>query len=575
MTLLAGHLVARQPGTTVGRYELCRKLADGGMATVYLARMLGPAGFQKLVALKCIHPHLVSQADFLERFYDEARLVSRISHPNVCSVLDFGLDGGVYYIALELLLGRTLAQMRADQAPSLPLELIFTVIAATSRGLHAAHELTGTDGARLGVVHRDVSPENIFVTFDGDIKLIDFGVAKAGDQLHLTRTRTVLGKFSYMSPEQLRGEPVDRRADVWAIGVILWEMLTRRRLFRRSTEATTAEAVLRSTIVPPSEFANDPRLAVFDDVAQKALQRDPERRYGSAAELADDLEAAGQSGLTRDRVASFMQTEFAVQHAEMTGFARAAKTMRPATPPPVGPRSSMTAQIVDPAVEEIVPDPADRGPRRGVGLAVIGFATVVAAAVVGLGGATAPSAPTAPSAATVPTAGRPADAPPAVPIAPETRPTAVRAPVAPTLPSESRDATDPAPPKAQSGARPAMVKPPVPKPRAAPKPPPKRTARAGSPPKPPKRRPPPPRAPKGRKDVAPRGEGVLNVSTPGGWADVYVDGQRHGRSPVRIRVPAGDRRVELRAFGQRTLIRQIRVVDRDDLRVVIPIRSTP
>ncbi|MEL7371045.1 MAG: serine/threonine-protein kinase, partial [Myxococcota bacterium] len=225
MTVDPSHLVPRPPGTWVGRYEICLKLADGGMATVYLARMVGPAGFQKLVALKCMHPHLVGQHDFLERFYDEARLVSRINHPHVCSILDFGLEGGVYFIALELLLGRTLTQMRSTLVKSAHRDLCTTIIAAVARGLHAAHELTDAHGSPLGVVHRDVSPDNIVVTFDGDIKLLDFGVAKAADQLHLTRTRTVLGKFSYMAPEQLKGEPVDRRADVWSLGVIAWELL--------------------------------------------------------------------------------------------------------------------------------------------------------------------------------------------------------------------------------------------------------------------------------------------------------------------------------------------------------------
>ncbi len=179
----------------------------------------------------------------------------------------------------------------------------------------------------------------------GDIKLIDFGVAKASDQLHLTRTRTVLGKFSYMAPEQLRSEPIDRRADVWSLGVVAWELMTGRRLFRRSTEAATLEAVLKQTIDPPSAGATEPRLRSLDSVILRALEREPDRRFDTVHALVEGIEATGLASMRREQRGAFMKARFSREHAEMLGYAEAAKTLRSAVARPVGPQSSVTAQL--------------------------------------------------------------------------------------------------------------------------------------------------------------------------------------------------------------------------------------
>ena len=544
MTVDPDSLTARPPGAKVGRYEICRKLAVGGMATVYLARMLGPAGFRKLVALKCMHPHLVSQADFLERFYDEARLVSRISHPNVCSILDFGLDGGVYFIALELLLGQTLAQMRDSLEAEEDLGLCMTILVAACRGLHAAHELKDPDGSGLGVVHRDVSPDNVFVTFEGDVKVIDFGVAKAGDQLHMTRTRTVLGKFSYMAPEQLRGEPVDRRADIWSLGVLGWELMAGRRLFRRQTEAVTADAVLTAEVSAPSKITGDRRLEPLDSVVLSALSRAPASRYATAQALADDFEATGLAGVSRERIGAFMRSRFASAHAELMGYVRAAKVLGVASSAPVaGPQSGMTARLSAPSAVD-----AERSPspwlHRAVVAVTLSLIAGVAIATIAVRSFLGPSTD---------------DTPPARIKSSEEKaegvevggpPAASREDVegqqdahAASMPTTVRETRAPSSASVSGRAQPKSAAP--------------RTNRSA------RRR----RLPQRTVNA---GRGKLNVSTPGGWADVYVNGARQGRTPLRIDVASGQHTVELRLFGRSAARRTVRVKDGAVVRLVVP-----
>ncbi|HEY8432973.1 MAG TPA: serine/threonine-protein kinase, partial [Sandaracinaceae bacterium] len=295
------------PITHLGRYEMGAEIASGGMATVYLARMSGAAGFEKLVALKRVHPHLAKEPAFVDMFLDEARIASRIQHPNVCQVFDFGEADGEYFIAMEFLVGETLAKVQRAIASSPLLHdprrpfIAVRLIADACEGLHAAHELRGRDGELINVVHRDVSPQNLFVGYDGHVKVVDFGIASASDRLHQTSSGTVKGKFAYMAPEQARGKRVDRRADVFALGVVLWELLAFQRLFRRDTPAETLVALMSETIVPPSKISPlaPPEL---DPIVLRALERDPDQRYPTARELGRDLvRAAGRIGDAVDR----------------------------------------------------------------------------------------------------------------------------------------------------------------------------------------------------------------------------------------------------------------------------------
>lgn len=286
---------ARAAPEKIGRYQLCFELASGGMASVYLARAEGAPGFQKLVALKRIHPHLAAEKEYVEMFLDEARIASRITHANVCTVVDFGDVDGEYFIAMEYLVGEPLSRIHrrvvadADQRSSalLPARMA-RVIAQACEGLHAAHELRDADGESLRVVHRDVSAENLFVTYDGATQVVDFGIAHARQRLHHTDAGQVKGTFPYMAPEQMTAAVVDRRVDVWALGAVLWELLTLRRLFLRDTDVNTMYAVLSGEIRPPSEYRNDvpPEL---DEIVLKALQRSPDERWQSARDMGKAL----------------------------------------------------------------------------------------------------------------------------------------------------------------------------------------------------------------------------------------------------------------------------------------------
>ncbi|MEM7137556.1 MAG: serine/threonine-protein kinase [Myxococcota bacterium] len=284
------------PPKRIGRYQLCFELASGGMASVYLARATGGApGFEKLVALKRIHPHLASEKDYVEMFLDEARIASRITHANVCSVFDFGDADGEYFIAMEYLVGEPLSRVHrrvvanADQRSSklLPARMA-RVIASACEGLHAAHELKDDAGETLHVVHRDVSAENLFVTYDGVVQVVDFGIAHAKQRVHHTSAGQVKGTFPYMAPEQMTAAVVDRRVDVWALGAVLWELLTLRRLFLRDTDVNTMYAVLSGEIRPPSDYRKDvPK--ELDEIVLRALQRNPEERWQDAREMGKAL----------------------------------------------------------------------------------------------------------------------------------------------------------------------------------------------------------------------------------------------------------------------------------------------
>lgn len=268
------------------------------MAEILLAKLLGPGGFERAVVVKRVLPHLARQREFREMFLDEAKIVARIQHPNVVHVSELGQEGRELFMVMEYLAGESVGgAMRRLTTREEPLDarIAAYVIAEAAAGLHAAHELRDEDGAPLGVVHRDVSPQNIFLGYDGSVKLLDFGIAKFQDRSVETHTGQVKGKFAYMSPEQCRADRLDRRSDVFSLGILLWELLSGARLFQRPNELLVWKAIVEEDIPTPSSRlapGHPPIPAALEAVAMRALARDRDERYPDAAELRRDLLAA-------------------------------------------------------------------------------------------------------------------------------------------------------------------------------------------------------------------------------------------------------------------------------------------
>jgi serine/threonine-protein kinase len=271
------------------------EIASGGMATVFLGRVTGAKGFQRLVAIKRLHPHLESEEEFVSMFLDEARLAARIRHPNVVATLDVEDDEHLY-IVMEYVEGdRLLAFLRhaAKSGEKIPPPIATRVAMDTLAALHAAHELTDDDGSPLGLVHRDVSPQNILISVDGSVKLVDFGIAKATARLSITRDGQLKGKIAYMAPEQTKRAEIDRRVDVFAMGIITWEMLTAKKLFNGESDVEVLNQLLFEPIPRLREVA--PTVpASLDSVIARALERDPAKRFATALEFADALERASK-----------------------------------------------------------------------------------------------------------------------------------------------------------------------------------------------------------------------------------------------------------------------------------------
>jgi serine/threonine protein kinase len=276
----------------LGRYVLHGKIAAGGMATVHFGRLVGEAGFSRVVAIKRMGSHLAQDADFRAMFLDEARLASRIRHPNVISTIDVGSSDDGLFLVMEYVAGESLSSLlRAASARGsrIPLPVALRVIVDSLYGLHAAHTATDDAGHPLSIVHRDVSPQNILVGADGHARVLDFGIAKAAGSNHTTREGQLKGKFRYMAPEQVSDKPVTPRTDVYAASVVLWEALTGEQLFGASNDAAIVARVLEGVIAPPSKLA--PTLpAELDQLVLKGLARDPDQRFGTALEMAESVE---------------------------------------------------------------------------------------------------------------------------------------------------------------------------------------------------------------------------------------------------------------------------------------------
>ncbi len=280
-------------GKRLGKYEILALLALGGTAEIYLARIDGTNGFEKYVVVKCLHDHLADDPEFVKMFLDEARMAAMLDHSNIVQTLELGEHEGRYYMVMEFLAGLSLAMMvrRASERVSggkLPVPLILNIAAQAAAGLHYAHERQQS-GKPLNMVHRDISPQNLVVGFEGVVKVVDFGIARAEYRETKTKAGTIKGKFAYMSPEQCIATNVDRRTDVFALGVIVHELLTGRRLFKRNSPYETYQAVIDCAVPPPSQ--NNVELdPAIDSIVMKAVAKDKDQRYATAEAFGDALQ---------------------------------------------------------------------------------------------------------------------------------------------------------------------------------------------------------------------------------------------------------------------------------------------
>ncbi|HEX3342984.1 MAG TPA: serine/threonine-protein kinase [Polyangiaceae bacterium] len=331
------------------------ELATGGMATVFLARLSGVGGFQRFVAIKRLHPHLAREPEFIEMFLEEARLAARIHHPNVVPILEIGQSEQGYYIVMEYVEGDTLGRLLARSAQTgvrLPVKVGLRVVIDMLAGLDAAHELKDDDGVPFGVVHRDISPQNVLVGVDGSARLSDFGVARATSKLSTTRTGQLKGKLAYMAPEQARGhKDVDRRADIFASGIVLWEVLACRRLFKGDGEADTLNRVMNEPI-PPVRSAAPTIPAALEAVVAKALERDRNKRYNTAAEFADSLERAsrvvGALGTHKDvalHLEAVLGTEISQQRDVVRAWLARSEPSRHGMEPPIRQEATSVTRV--------------------------------------------------------------------------------------------------------------------------------------------------------------------------------------------------------------------------------------
>lgn len=286
---------APSPARSLGRYALHDEIASGGMAAVHLGRLLGPVGFARTVAIKRLHAQFAKDPAFVAMFLDEARLASRIRHPNVVPTLDVVSLEDELFLVMEYVHGDSLARLQRyarERREQIPVDIAVSIVSHALHGLHAAHEAKTERGNPLNIVHRDVSPQNILVGTDGIARVLDFGIAKASSRLQVTVEGQLKGKLAYMAPEQLEHQEVDRRVDVWATAVVLWELLAGRRLFNGDHPGRLMKSVLGDEIRKPSELApNVP--AALDSIVMKGLERDSEKRWASAREMAVALEATG------------------------------------------------------------------------------------------------------------------------------------------------------------------------------------------------------------------------------------------------------------------------------------------
>ncbi|HEU4408383.1 MAG TPA: serine/threonine-protein kinase [Polyangiaceae bacterium] len=319
--------------STIGRYRLVARLGSGGMADVYLAMASGMVGFTKLSVVKVLKPEFAHDSEHVAMFLDEARLAARLNHPNVVQTNEVGEDQGLYYLVMEYLEGQTLKRVlklsASDESGRLLPSLLY-IISDMLAGLHHAHELCDFDGTPLNVVHRDVSPHNVFVTYEGQTKVVDFGIAKAAGSSHLTHTGMLKGKLGYMAPEQARARGVDRRADIFPAGVILWEALARKRIWGGESDLGVLQRLGSGELPSIREHAPGLPEALYQ-ICERALAIDPDARFSSAQEMREALEAfLANSGsrVTATDVATLMAARFREQRTAIRTLVESALSTR-------------------------------------------------------------------------------------------------------------------------------------------------------------------------------------------------------------------------------------------------------
>ncbi len=608
----------------LGRYLLLRELAAGGMGRVYAARAGGARGFEKLVAIKLIHDQFARDPKFRSMFLEEARLAARVEHRNVCSVIEFGDEQEVVYLVMEFLSGRPLSAVRkrllerpdrytAADFPAMAAHLV----AEACEGLHAIHTATDEHGQPLHAVHRDVSPENVFVTFDGAVKIMDLGVAHAGGRLHdshKTRPGEFKGKMAYAAPEQFDTGPADPRSDVWAAGAVLWELLVGRYLFWKGNERETLKAILTADVTPPS-VARPGLPDALDEVVMRALRVEPSERYGSARDMAKALHrfvAASVGHLGTGEVGEWLDGLFPGErrrHAELLAQARSMDSAELAQAPPVqrtlvlpsepGPPASHVSAVPPPSSLSAPPAPGGGTPSSS------GAWDEEETAVHGESVASLdPNDPDGgPTLRDPPPSWETGRAPPSS--GAESLASQLRGPdLGPArrrgllyllgvvlvgglavwlvrgATSTPREGAQPEAPPAAVSSEASEVPVPAAEPAAPPEPavPPARIEviePASAPPveeassdartqDKPAAPPPPLRSRRVRAQATARVRsartegppGYLSVSLRNGWADIFVDGKARGRTPKRLRLPSGRHRVELRPFGKGPPIRR-------------------
>ena len=401
---MASDLTEHASARPIGRYLLFGEIASGGMATVHLGRLNGPAGFARTVAVKRLHPQYAKDPDFVAMFLDEARLAARIRHPNVVPTLDIVETDGEIFLVMEYVQGASLSRLlRAAANEKRPPDpwLVATLVSGVLHGLHAAHEARSELGGPLEIVHRDVSPQNILIGVDGTPRLLDFGVAKAVGRLQTTREGQVKGKFAYMAPEQIYGRGVTRQADVYSAAVVAWEALTGRRLFTADNEAAIVNAVLHDPIPKPSDILPDlPR--ELDAAVMRGLERDATRRYATARDMALALERLGGIAPASEVgawVDSLVHTELAERQSRIAEIESASSPELPSLSLPASlDVTGVHSEVSSMAVAPLLPAPAP--PPRGrlamaAGLFVVSAFVALTLALLTTRARAAPPAPSA------------------------------------------------------------------------------------------------------------------------------------------------------------------------------------
>ncbi len=397
-------MLPSQPSTAgrerIGRYQVLRKIATGGMAELYLAKQVGLDGFEKVVAIKRILSHLAHDQDFVQMFQDEARIVAKLHHPHIVQIFDLGKADDTYFIAMEYIPGRNLssvAKHARGKGERLDPRYIARCISQACEGLYYAHTRHDASGEPLHIVHRDVSPQNIIVSFSGSVKLVDFGIAKAATKIAHTRAGVLKGKYAYMSPEQIRGETTDARSDLFAVGIVLYELLCGQRPFEKENSIQTLKAIVQEEPVP-CQALNDTIADRLAAIIQRCLRKNPGARYQTAQEIQLDLEdfvAEGSERINNLVISNWMSHLFAEELAQTRGGPLGIPGLPPTEGAPA-PKGNREIVVADAGAEEAGSN-ADDDDTPAPPLPELSLSRGRGGGSISVRGASAPPAPVAPS----------------------------------------------------------------------------------------------------------------------------------------------------------------------------------